>query len=128
MYQVLAKGVDALLNLGEVQCTKRFSNLKITRKMHMSVGVSISSGLLKLDISTEDLPMDELLDILASYRSKKKYHRLKNGDFLDLEDNSYDMLSEMMDSLHLSPKDFVKGKVELPLYRTLYLDKMLVEN
>ncbi len=128
MYQVLAKGVDALLNLGEVQCTKRFSNLKITRKMHMSVGVSISSGLLKLDISTEDLPMDELLDILASYRSKKKYHRLKNGDFLDLEDNSYDMLSEMMDSLHLSPKDFVKGKVELPLYRTLYLDKMLEEN
>lgn len=128
MYQALAKGVDALLNLGEVQCTKRFSNLKITRKMRMSVGVSISSGLLNLDIATEDLPAEELLDILASYRGKKKYHRLKNGDFLDLEDNSYEMLSEMMDSLHLSPKDFIKGKVELPLYRTLYLDKMLEEN
>ncbi len=128
MYQVLAKGVDALLNLGEVQCTRRFSNLKITRKMHMSVGVSISSGLLNLDISTEDLPVEELLDILGSYRSKKRYHRLKNGDFLDFEDNSYEMLSEMMDSLHLSPKDFIKGKVELPLYRTLYLDKMLEEN
>lgn len=128
MYQVLAKGVDALLNLGEVQCTKRFSNLKITRRMHMSVGVSISSGLLNLDIATEDLPAEELLSILASYRGKKKYHRLKNGDFLDLEDNSYEMLSEMMDSMHLSPKDFIKGKVELPLYRTLYLDKMLEEN
>lgn len=128
MYQVLAKGVDALLNLGEVQCTKRFSNLKITRKMHMSVGVSISSGLLNLDIATEDIPMEELLDILSSYRGKKRYHRLKNGDFLDLEDNSYEMLSEMMDSLHLSPKDFIKGNVELPLYRTLYLDKMLEEN
>ena len=128
MYQALAKGVDGLLNLGEVQCTNRFSNLKITRKMNMSVGVSISSGLLNLDIATEDLPMEELLDILSSYRSKKKYHRLKNGDFVDLEDNSYEMLSEMMDSLHLSAKDFVKGKVELPLYRTLYLDKMLEEN
>jgi len=72
--------------------------------------------------------MEELLDILGSYRSKKRYHRLKNGDFLDLEDNSYEMLSEMMDSLHLSAKDFIKGKVELPLYRTLYLDKMLEEN
>ena len=128
MYQVLANGVDGLLNLGEVQCTKRFSNLKITRKMHMSVGISISRGLLNLDIATEELPVEELLEVLLSYRSKKKYHRLKNGDFLDLEDNSYEMLSEMMASLHMSAKDFVKGKVELPLYRTLYLDKMLEEN
>ncbi len=128
IYQALSKGVDGLMNLGEVQCTRRFSNLKITKKMRMSVGVSISSGLLNLDIGTEDLPMEELLEILGSYRTRKKYHRLKNGDFLDLEDNSYEMLSEMMEALHLSPKDFIKGKVELPLYRTLYLDKMLEEN
>ncbi len=128
MYQVLAKGLNALMAMGEVRCTRRFSGLKLTKKMRMSVGVSVSGGLLNLDISTEDLPVDELLDILKSYHSKKKYHRLKNGDFLDMEDNSYEMLSEMMASLHLSPKDFIKGKVRLPLYRTLYLDKMLEEN
>ena len=27
--------------------------------------------------------------------------------------------------MHLSPKDFVKGKMHLPVYRTLYLDKLL---
>ena len=64
MYQVLAKGVDALMNMGEVQCTRRFSNLKITKKLRMSVGVSVSNGLLNLDIGTEDLPMEELLEIL----------------------------------------------------------------
>ena len=128
MYQVLAKGLDALFGLGEVQCTKRFSNLKVTKKMKMSVGVSIKSGLLNLDIATEDLPAEELLDILNSYRSKKKYHRLKSGDFVDLTDNSYEMLDEMMNSLHLSVKDFLKGNIELPMYRTLYLDKMLEEN
>lgn len=96
--------------------------------MKMSVGVSIKSGLLNLDIATEDLPAEELLDILNSYRSKKKYHRLKSGDFVDLTDNSYEMLDEMMNSLHLSVKDFLKGNIELPMYRTLYLDKMLEEN
>lgn len=128
MYQVLAKGLDALFALGEVQCTDRFSNLKITKRMKMSVGVSIKSDLLNLDIVTEDLPAAELLDILNSYRSKKKYHRLKNGDFIDLADNSLEMLDEMMNSLHLSAKDFLKGNVQLPLYRTLYLDKLLNEN
>lgn len=128
IYQVLVKGLDALFALGEVQCTKRFSNLKVTKKMKMSVGVSIRSGLLNLDIVTEDLPTEELLDILNSYRSKKKYHRLKNGDFVDFSDNSYEMLDEMMNSLHLSMKDFLKGNIMLPMYRTLYLDKILEEN
>ncbi len=128
MYRVLSKGVDELLAMGEVQCTKRFSSLKITKKIRMSVGVSVSSGLLDLDIATEDLPVEELLEVLNSYNSRKKYHRLKNGDFLDMEDNSYEMLSEMMASLHLSPKDFIKGNVKVPLYRTLYLDKLLEEN
>ncbi|MDE6937537.1 MAG: SNF2 helicase associated domain-containing protein, partial [Lachnospiraceae bacterium] len=127
-YRVLSKGVDELLAMGEVRCTKRFSSLKITKKIRMSVGVSVSSGLLDLDIATEDLPVEELLEVLNSYNSRKKYHRLKNGDFLDMEDNSYEMLSEMMASLHLSPKDFIKGNVKVPLYRTLYLDKLLEEN
>ena len=47
---------------------------------------------------------------------------------MDLTDNSYEMLDEIMNSLHLSVKDFLKGNIELPMYRTLYLDKMLEEN
>lgn len=38
------------------------------------------------------------------------------------------MLSEMMDAMRLKPKEFVQGKMHLPMYRTLYLDKMLEEN
>src|SRR5699024_10636962 len=64
-------------------------------------------------------------EVLDSYRSKKKFHRLRNGDFLNLDDGGLAMLEEMMESLHLSPKEFVKGKMHLPLYRTLYLEKML---
>lgn len=128
MYRVLEKGVDALLSLGDVQCTKRFTNLNITRKLKMSVGVSVAGGLLNLEISTEDLSPEELLEILESYRRKKTYHRLRNGDFVNLQDHTIEMLDEMMDSMRLKPKEFIKGRIQLPLYRTLYLDKMLEEN
>ncbi len=47
---------------------------------------------------------------------------------MNLNDNSLDMLAELMDAAHVKPKDFVKGKMHLPMYRTLYLDKMLEEN
>lgn len=128
MYSMLEHGVETLLEYGEVQCTQRFRNMNVLRKVKVSVGVSISSGLLNLDITTEDIPREELLDVLKSYRSRKKFYRLKSGDFLKLEDNTLEMLGELMDSMHLSPKDFVKGKMHLPVYRTLYLDKLLEEN
>jgi len=129
MYQVLDKGVETLLALGEVQCTRRFSNLNIGRRVKMSVGISVSKDLLNLNIVTQDVPPQELLDILKSYRQKKKYHRLKNGDFLNLEEEaSLQTLAEMMETLRMSPKELLKGNVKLPLYRALYLDKLLEKN
>jgi len=129
MYQVLDKGVDTLLSLGEVQCTRRFSNMNIGRRVRMSVGISVSKNLLNLNIVTQDVPPEELLDILKSYRQKKKYHRLRNGDFLNLEeDGSLQTLAEMMDTLRMSPKELLKGNIKLPLYRALYLDKLLEKN
>ncbi len=38
------------------------------------------------------------------------------------------MLTELMKTLQLTPKEFVKGKMHIPAYRTLYLDQMLESN
>ena len=128
MYRVLEEGVDVLLALGEVQCTARFRNVNLGKRMRLSVGVSVSRDLLNLDISTQDVPPAELLDVLHSYRAKKKYHRLKSGDFLSLEDRSLEALDEMLETLRLSPKELLKGNIQVPLYRALYLDKLLEKN
>ena len=51
---------------------------------------------------------------------------LKNGDFLKLEDNdTVEQLSQMLDALHITPAEFVRGKMHIPAYRALYLDRML---
>lgn len=127
IYDVLSSGVERLAELGEVRCSNAFKSLNIVRKMRMSVGVSVSSGLLDLEIDTENISREELLDVLKGYRLHKKYYRLKNGDFINLEDENLQMLKELMDTLHLPPKEFIKGKIHLPIYRTLYLDKLLEE-
>lgn len=128
MYRVLEYGVEELAELGEVQCTRKFRDLNVIRKVKLSVGVTVASGLLDLDIDTEDISREELLEVLRGYRSRKKYFRLKNGSFLNLEDQNIRMLGELMEAMQLSPGEFVKGKMYLPVYRTLYLDKMLEEN
>ncbi len=128
VYEVMEHGTDKLMEFGEVRCTRSFLGLHAVKSVKVSVGVSVSAGLLELDIATEDVPKEELLDILNSYRTKKKYYRLKDGSFVNLEDSSLEMLAELMDAAHVKPKEFVKGKMHLPMYRTLYLDKMLEEH
>ncbi len=128
IYQVMKNGTDKLMEIGEVRCTKRFLGQRVINRVKVSVGVSVSSGLLDLNISTEDVPAAELLDILKSYRTKQKYYRLKDGSFLDLEEPNLGMLSELVEAMHLKKSDLLKGKMKLPMYRTLYLDKLLEEN
>lgn len=110
IFAVLHGGLDFLLTLGEVKCTGRFRNLKIGKKIKLNVGVSLSEGLLDISLTTDNVDREELSDILKSYRTKKKYHKLKNGDFLSLEDETVAALEEMVSMLHLSPKELIKGK------------------
>ncbi len=128
IFNVLKRGIDVLTGLGEVHCTQAFKNINMVQNVKVSVGVAIQSGMLDLDIISEELSHKELLDILDGYRAKKTYFRLKNGSFVNLENDELKMLAELTDTLQLSSKEFLKGKVQLPIYRSLYLDKLLEEN
>ena len=128
IYRLMKEGTEKLMELGEVRCTKRFLGASKVNKVKVSVGVSLSSGLLDLNVSTEDVSAAELLDILKSYRKKKKYYRLKDGSFVDLDEPSLEMLAELSEAMNLKDKELLKGKMKLPMYRTLYLDKLLEEH
>lgn len=129
VYNIITEGVNSLMKLGEVNTSDQFNRLTVRRGWHLSVGVAVKSDLLSLNVLSSDIPMEELADVLSSYRAKRKYHRLKNGDFLSFEDNdSVAALEEMMEDLHLSVKEFTDGKMDVPAYRALYLNKMLEEH
>ena len=117
-----------MLELGEVQCTSRFRNHQVIRRVRVSVGVSVSGGLLDLEIGSEDVSREELLNMLKSYRQKRRYFRLRNGSFVNLDNQSLGMAAELAEAMRLSPKEFIKGKMHLPAYRALYLDRLLEEN
>ena len=128
VYRAMTEGVEQLLQMGEVRCTDSFRSRRVIRRVKPRVGVSVSEGLLELEISADGLDQKELLDILQSYRMKKRYHRLKDGSFVGLDDASVGTVDELTEALSLKPADMIKGKMHIPLYRALYLDRMLAEN
>ena len=63
---------------------------------------------------------------MQKYHLKKKYHRLKDGSFLNLEENdTIDFIDSVTSGMDISYKELEKGELRLPVYRSLYLDRIL---
>lgn len=128
IYELLESGLSSLMQLGEVNLSESFKRIRIRPRPKFNIGVAVQSDLLELSVESEDISQEDLLLLLNSMKKKKKYFRLKNGDFMKADDEELTEIEAMLDTLHLTPKDFVKGKMKLPLYRALYLDRMLEQN
>ena len=124
IFAILQNGIKELLEHGSVHSTSRFDSLKVQRKMKITIGVSIQSNLMDLNVDTGDISRHELAEILNSYKLKKRYHRLKSGEFVNLDDTVGE-LYHIIEDLRISSKDFLKENIQVPTYRALYLDKML---
>ena len=126
LYSLLADGLPELERYGTLQGSDAFRR-NLARPMPVvRVGVSIDSGLLDISVLSKDLSPEELLDILNSYREKKRYYRLKSGEFINLEgDEQLSSLEAVLDGLNLPAEELLKRGARLPVYRALYLDKLL---
>ena len=123
IYALLEEGVPALLAEGEVYLTDAFRNLQATPP-RISVGVSVQGGVLDLEVDTGEFPVAELRELLHSLHQKKRYHRLRDGRLLRLDD-SLEGLDELNETLELSGAKLRNGHAELPLYRAPALDGAL---
>lgn len=56
---------------------------------------------------------------------RRKYHRLPDGRYLELNGSSCEKLAEMAQMLQLTGRELARGKATLPAYRALYLDELL---
>ena len=120
IYRMLEEGVPALLAEGEVYLTDAFRSLQAAPP-RITVGVSVHGSVLDLEVDTGEFPVAELKDLLRSLHQKKRYHRLRDGRLLRLDD-SLEGLDELNDTLELSGAKLKSGHAELPLYRAPSLD------
>ncbi|MEE0960234.1 MAG: DEAD/DEAH box helicase [Lachnospiraceae bacterium] len=128
MFELIDTGINELMELSTVYVSDALKKASIVKTPNIFIGVSINSGLLELDLDFDEIKDNEIKDILLSYKQKKKYHRLKNGEFIELLDNGISALAELSMGLNLSEKELKNKKIELPLFRTLYVDSVLRES
>ena len=126
LIRIMTEGVEALSRLGEVKGSDAFRRIQIRPVPQARFSVSLESGLLELSIQTRDLSEEELLELLKSYKLKKRWHRLRSGDYIDMRNAG--ILGELEDTaaaMQVSMEELIHGGVKLPKYRSLYVDRLL---
>ena len=126
IYNFLSQDINNYTEKYEVLVTDNFKTKEIRQPKLGTVGVKIENNLLNIDLTGLDFDRSELKEILEKYNLKKKYHRLKDGSFLDLEQNEdIKFLNSLEYGMEVNYKDLEKGKIRVPVYRSLYLNKLL---
>lgn len=125
LYQLLNEGIPAMQKLGTVYISQAIKQMRVTKMPNIRLGVSLSAGLLNLDMDVEGMDQVQLFDILSRYDRRKKYFRLKDGSFLDVSDGQLRELSALKDGMQISDSELKKGKIQVPAYRAMYLDSQL---
>lgn len=126
IYNFITNCINYYMENYEVLISEEFKKKEIRQPKISALGVRIQNNLLNIDLSGLDFDVSELQNILQKYKLKKKYYRLKNGDFLSLEQNEdLDFIENLTEGMDIDYKTISKGKIKIPVNRSLYLNKLL---
>ena len=126
IYNFLSSEIELYMQKFEVLATENFKKKEIRTPRIGNLGVRIENNLLNIDLSNMDFDLSELKEIMTKYHLKKKYHRLKNGNFLSLEENeTMKFIDSITEGIDIDYAKIEKGSIQLPVYRTMYLERLL---
>lgn len=115
------------MELGQVLVSDAARKIRVLPSPQVKVGVQSTGRWLELNVDAEGMSRDELLDILSGYDPKKRYYRLRSGEFLNVDENGLMTVARMTESLGIGREELLSGVVKVPVYRALYLDSVLKE-
>ncbi|MBQ9633273.1 MAG: DEAD/DEAH box helicase [Lachnospiraceae bacterium] len=124
LFEFMKDRLPVLEEMGEVMVTNTLKQKKVRFMPAVSAHVSVEKGNLLLSLQATGLSSEEMAEILGKYRQKKRYYRLKSGEFLSLEDVGSDTLETLAELYHSYGKDDPEH-IRVPAFRALYLQEML---
>ncbi len=127
IYDFLLSEKTDLLEQAEVYYSEDFKKLKVRTGGNFNIGLRVSSkmDLLEMNFDFENMSNDELKALFRALKVRKKYYRMYDGSFINLEDGDMERLSDILDNLGVTSKNIDDTGILLPKSNAFYLDDAL---
>ncbi|MFT5873736.1 MAG: SNF2 family DNA or RNA helicase [Clostridium sp.] len=127
IFKFFKSDVERLQEIGDVYYSENFKGIK-------SLGTTGISGNIKsgkynyfeMDFKIGNIEPLETTNILRSFRNNLKYYKLKNGEYLDLEELELNKFLKLLDVM--APLGSDDNHIEISKSKGVFLESYLAEN
>ncbi|WP_066498555.1 DEAD/DEAH box helicase [Abyssisolibacter fermentans] len=129
IYDFLMYGLEELKSRAFVYYSNQFKQTSAIKKKPLSTNITYNNGedYLTFDFSIDGIDDTNLIDILNSFKEKKKFYKLSDGSLLSLQNSQFEQFIDLLDYTNISDEDIKLGNIKLPKYRAYYLNEQLDE-
>lgn len=124
IYAFLHDVLPTLEERTEVFVTSELDPMAVSRAPKIRADIKHNTDWLSVDFELGDLDPEEFAALMGALKEKRRYHRLKNGAFMALDDPGLQAVGELVEGLDLSPRQLKQGHAEMPLVRALPLSDL----
>ncbi len=127
IYDFLLSEKKDLLDMAELYYSEDFKKLNIRTGGSFNIGLRVSSkmDLLEMSFDFENMSHEELKALFRALKVRKKYYRMYDGSFINLQDGDMERLSDILDNLGVSSKNIDETGIRLSKSNAFYLDEAL---
>ena len=116
--------LEALKEIATVYVSDAIKKLKPVKAGGTPVGIRYSNNWLELVFNDDFCNIDELQEVLDSIKKKRKYHLLKDGTILNIQEKFFQDMEELVSSVGLSNKKIEKT-MQVPIFKILQLEQFV---
>ncbi len=130
IFSFLQNDMEELSQYGTLYYSADFKKISIRSGGKFRIGLRVNNDidLLEMDLAYDDISQEELHEMFRSFQLKKKYYRLKDGSFLNLENDDIRSLSDILQNLNVTTKQLNGHALKLATSSAFFLDEVLKES
>ena len=126
VFDFVGKGVKHLQDVSEVFLSREFKRI-VPRRPILSGSMRMNGDRLELMLTRDGEPVDEILELMEALSRKRRYYRLRSGEFLDLSDLAswQETAAGIYEAAVRDGNELNRNTIVLRAYRAGYLTSML---
>ena len=125
LYDFLSKEINRLKNIGEVYYSEKLKERKIYNSANIKVGLGEEvNHYLEFNFEIEGVDESEYKKIIDAFKVNKRFYKLGNGNFVNLEEAETKEMFKLMESLGFT--DSYKN-MKIHTSKSLFINDLLTE-
>lgn len=122
-FQFLRYGVENLLQYGDIYYSDKLRNKGVVKDFKVKAHIKEKQDYFEFEYSLGEIPKSEIESILNSIKREKRYHKISQGEYIDLEGKELQKLQKFLQAIDGESSE--EGMVSISKNKALIIESLI---